>query len=837
MSRKPETLRQHLPVFIIVAILIVVMTFPTIVYVFNTEVAWLPTGNHHDTWMKVWDAWYGKRILDGKADYYYTDLLFYPRGVSLVYHNFSIPHMLVFGGLQALMPLTNAYSLTFLLIVASVTCSAYVYMLYLFKDKWIALFGAVIVGLSPHVVGYPEHPEYRFIATVPLAMYFLHRGLDERRIKLVFLSALTTGLTAYVSLHISVCLVIMLGMILLYNVASRWKDMRFWVAVFCFAATAGLISAPRILPMIESAQALQLAVKYAEVNNDLLEYFINARHPLIKLAFPDESFLWGLHAREARYSSYLGYSVLFLIGAGFLSKTSRRGMLPWLAMAAPFLLLRLGSELTIGGIKHPQILLPKHFLDMWLPAVTEAFRITSAFHIGALIPLAALACIGATALLRKLGTPRPRVALFMLTLVGVVCFEYYQPVRQGELNKSEIAFIDWLQDEPGDVRLIHLPLRHLTRFKANLYQTFHGFSIAEGLIARRSAGAYDYIYNNQLLASWINRQVSSCVLQQREAHLPALNQLIADGFTHVVWHKRLDQDVSFAVSLAGASASYEDDFVSIYRIHDLLQACEPGHMAEHFSAFPYAAVYLTPSIIHECNGLVMSLHQSRSASEAFRTYFSHVSFDQKDMVHFSYNDKTELVVDGTKHWFADLENINGSFNGVWLINNPHETDLPSLPIYQGWFTRNYRFCRRAYDHTDGTIDLYLKPDIPCEALDAHKGREARYDGGARLHNVSYDMAGDQITFYLVWSIDSERDYGFSLQLFDESGRKAVSYDNAVFRDAVNVHGIDISSLPAGAYDMKLILYDRETGDSENGVIVKGDQRFDRALDIGMITID
>ena len=298
------------------------MTFPTIVYVFNTEVFWLPTGNHPDTWLKFWDAWYGKRMLAGQAEYYYTDMLFYPRGSSLVYHNFSIPHMAVFGGLQALMPPSNAYSLTFLLIVVAVSCSAYVYMLYLFKDKWIALLGAVIIGLSPHVVGYPEHPEYRFIATVPLALYFTHRGLAERRIKLVFYGAATTGLTAYVGMHVSVCLVFIVGLYWLYFLASRWNERWYWAALVLFVATAALISAPRVLPMIVNLGSLDGPLRTGnEVNNDLLEYFINARHPLVKRLFPHQSFEWGFGALSSRHSSYLGYSVLLLTGLGFLEKT------------------------------------------------------------------------------------------------------------------------------------------------------------------------------------------------------------------------------------------------------------------------------------------------------------------------------------------------------------------------------------------------------------------------------------------------------------------------------------------------------------------------------------
>ena len=837
VTRLPESLRHHLHFIVVVTILIVVMTFPTIIYVFDTELFWLPTGRHPDTWMKFWDAWYGKRILAGEADFYYTDLLFYPRGASLVYHNFSIPHMLVFGGLQALMPASNAYSLTFLLIVASVTCSAYVYMLYLFKEKWIALLGAVIIGLSPHVVGYPEHPEYRFIATVPLALYFLHRGLAERRYRLVFYAAAITGLTAFVSMHVSVCLDIMLAMVFFYFLASRWKEKSFWSAVAIFAATAALISAPRVVPMLENAQALEEAVgSYGEINDDLLEYFINPRHPIIKLLLPHHSFDWGFGELSSRYSSYLGYSVLLLAGLGFLNKSNRRRMIPWLLMALPFLLLRLGSVLTIGGVSYPQILLPKHYLDQLLPAVTESFRIASAFHLGALVPLAALACFGAAALQRRVAYARR--PLIVLILVGAVCFEYYQPVRQGVISEAELRFLDWLEDEGVDVRLVNLPM-HIWSWRSqySFHQTRTGFPHADGAIARRLADALTYIEQNWLLNEWKGGRAIYCTWRTRREYLPALDQLAADGFTHVVLHKNGGLDYEQADSFVGLEAAYDDDYATIYRIKDLRSACDRDYMAQYFSAFPYAGIYLTPSIIHERNGLVMSFHQSQSAHETFRNYFSNISFDQKNMVHFSYNRLDELVVESSHYLLTYLDNITNAHNGIWLINNPQETDLAPMPIFHDWLEVNYRDCNRFLDRADATIDLYVKRDIPCEALADQSKYEVRYDNGVRLHNVSFDLVANHVTFYLVWTIAPERDYSFSIQFFDDLGQKAHQYDNAVFRDVATVHGVDISSLRDGAYDMKLILYDPDSGATESGTLVESDQRFERFLDIGTIEIE
>ena len=165
------------------------------------------------------------------------------------------------------------------------------------------------------------------------------------------------------------------------------------------------------------------------------------------------------------------------------------------------------------------------------------------------------------------------------------------------------------------------------------------------------------------------------------------------------------------------------DYATIYRINDLRAACDLDHMVQYFSAFPYAGIFLAPSIIHERNGLVMSFHRSQPAQELFTNYFSQISFDRKEMVHISYNDAAELRVQSSHYSLAHLENISGSYNGIWLINNPQETDLSQIPVFHNWLEPNYEFCRRYLDRADATIDLYLKPNIPCE--DAGRQKQIR----------------------------------------------------------------------------------------------------------------
>ena len=837
MTRAFTTIREHLHFITVACTLIVAMTFPTIIYIFNTEVFWLPTGNHEDTWIKFWDAWYGQKLFSGQANLYHTDLLFYPQGVSLVYHNTNILHMLVFGGLQAFMPAANAFSLSFLLIVASAVCSAYVYMLYLFKDKWIALLGAIIVGMSPYVVGYPEHPEYRFIATLILALYFFHRGMDERRIKLVLISAVLFGLTAYVGMHNAVCLAIALCMYILYFSISRWKQKSFWLTLGLFAVIAGLVSSIRFVPMLSSPNRLAQAIDTRgghQVGNDLLEYFVNGRHPLTELLL-QRTFSWGVEPREVRFAAYIGYTALLLIAIGLARTRYRRRMLPWLLLALPFLVLRLGTELTIDGTAYPEIVLPKRFLDDLLPGVTAGFSLTSGFYAGALIPLAALACYGACALLDSL--PKRRRPYLVLLLVGLVAFECFQPVRQGIVEEQELAFVDWLDEEGDDLRLINLPISDWNSMWYMLHQTRSGFPLAQGFTARTSADARQYGDNNYLIDSWGNHRAVECTWKTQGKYLAALDQLESDGFTHVVWHRHRDWAGYVASSFAAADASYADDYVAIYRMDDLRAPCSKRFGAEFAADSPYADIYLMPSVIHRHHGLAMSFHPTQSAHPEFLPYFSQMTFDQKNAIHVSYDDSSALVIQSATDQMSSLDSIVAFNSGVWLINDARETNIMQMPIFQNWFKKHYRSCKRFLDREEAKIDLYLKREIPCDAMGDETRFTAMYDSGMQLRNLAYQLNSDQITFYLVWKIVSERTLAFSIQLFDDQGYKVHQLDQVVFRhEPLSVHSADISSLPEGSYTAKLVVYDYETGAGQSGIVSETGLRFDREFEFATIDL-
>ena len=578
MTKFWRAIRNHLHFIAVVGVLLVVMTYPTIIYVFNTEVFWLPIDSG-DIWIEFWNAWYGKRILAGEASPAFTDLSFYPHGLSLAYHYFSIFHMLCFGALQALLPASNAFNLTYLLITIATTIAAYVYLQYIFKDKWTALFGAVVVGFSGYVVGRPMHPGVAFLATVPLSCYFLHRGLAEARWRFIAISGILIGATVYIGLYIFVCLLLTVSAYFLYFAISQWKDRRFWLMVAAMIAVAGFSGLMRAYPMLSDVTDLDGILDKTsgrETENDLLQFFINYENPFFNRLITNRvtSSIVLLPDPGRWNTSYLGYIPLFLIGLGLIRKIHRRCMFPWLLLLIPFFLLRLGSVLTINGKVFNSVVLPKYTLDRLVPVVFEAFYSTDHFQTGVLLPLAVLSCYGLLAFLDSF--PMRRRGGMVLLLIALLAAEYYRSPPGGHIVlEEEIAFLDWLAEESDmPVRLINLPMNRGNSKQYLFYQTLSGYPQVEGLATRTPPSAYDYIKANPVLNAWHRRESLICTEENRDNYLAAVAQLGDDGFSHVVLHYSLLKPDTIEGSFSGLEPAYEDEFVAVYRLTILPEACQ-----------------------------------------------------------------------------------------------------------------------------------------------------------------------------------------------------------------------------------------------------------------------
>ena len=110
--------------------------------------------------------------------------LLHPDGVSLAFHNFSLPHMAIFASLQAIMP-PVAFNLTHLFLVFLTSTAGYVYLNYLFRDEWIALFGTCRVwhrGIRASAPSTPQYRLHRHAASVAVFSAPWAAGITERAV-------------------------------------------------------------------------------------------------------------------------------------------------------------------------------------------------------------------------------------------------------------------------------------------------------------------------------------------------------------------------------------------------------------------------------------------------------------------------------------------------------------------------------------------------------------------------------------------------------------------------------------------------------------------------------
>ena len=832
-------LRHHWPLFVIVPLIIIITTWPTLALVFETDRAVFST-THGDVRQKLWDVWHLRQFLAGETSFYYSDLMFYPTGLSLAYESFSLPHMFAVALLSAILPMSNAYTLTYLLIVFAVAASAYIYLHYLLRDRWLAALGATVFGLCQFVTAHAAHPDVNLIVSFPLCAYFFQRGINEEHVRYFIFCGITVGLTAFMGMYIFICLFITLAAIVLYFMFFRWREARFWRWMLLLGLVIAFVSAPRIAPMLAESGALDSALsknRGKESATDLTYYFVNHRHPLTT------PLLKGLYrVGKPHYesnTSYLGYLPLALIIVGFVRPAYRRRMLPWLGLALPFLLLRLGSVLQVDGYKYSDIVLPKALLAELLPPVFAPFNVTDHFQMGVLLPLAVLTCYGLKSILD--GRPAKQRARITLAVIAVVAFEYYETTTIRVEPDEQIAFIESLREEEvyGQPRLINLPMGRQHSKYYGFYQTYTGFPHVEGLSGRTPPQAYAYIEGNPMLRAWRRGAAVHCLPPLQADYLTALDQLLADGFTHVVWHHWRGGKTAIDSSFVDTPAIYSDDYARVYRLGDLRRSCDRSSTVNAAALAHLQGLEASTAIFPQEGSAVLSILDELDALDGKNSTGAAFLFatDRYRPLALIDGEVEALDYGNSEDDGPDAAELLADHFVLLLVYNPQMTDPQALRSYREWIGARFKSCRRLTDADDAVIEYFLHREFPCELALAAQPLEVHYDNGIRLGNLLVDSHPGELELHLLWTRLPSESHAFSLQIFDDGGAKVAGTDFTVGLDPLARRRADISSWSPGDYDLKLILYNYDSGVSVPGALASSGERFERELAIGRITID
>ena len=248
-----------------------------------------------------------------------------------------------------------------------------------------------------------------------------------------------------------------------------------------------------------------------------------------------------------------------------------------------------------------------------------------------------------------------------------------------------------------------------------------------------------------------------------------------------------------------------------------------AHMP-HFQDFIYEAETLAGN-----NELILSFHPTGNISSRVLDYYRKALTTWAHIVHISYAAAGELNIQSNLSTYASLEAIAANARSVWLVHNPQQTNLQSMPVFTDWFVKEYQLCARILETDDNIVDYYLWPSIPCELVASEGPFGVRYDSGTELGNFLVERTADELRVLLWWAHSPDENYSLTLQIFDANDEKVQQLDAVISGEPIDIFDLDLSALPAGEYALKLIVYDRLTVERQPGTIVADGRRFDWAL--------
>jgi hypothetical protein len=479
-------------------LLSVLMTFP-VSFQFGTHYI----GGGTDLWVFPWEDWWCLRCLLEGRNPFFTTSIFYPHGVSAVYHNFAWLNTSMWIPLSPLIGPVAAHNLIFLFNLALAGIGMHSFVHYLTKDHQAALLAGMIFAFWPYRMSHFNHPNMISVGWVPLCMLFLARTIqckgkrsdsirEEPKLKLALLTGLFFALTGIARwMH----LIYTSGLILVYLLHSVLFERKYWnqrtiVALVVTFACAALLMAPLLSPLVVvqirgGQQAEDIFIPGGDAfGTDLVSYFVPERgHPLFLSLLGD---LWG----RMRRGAYLGYVALILAGVGLLKGPRDRAL--WFVAGAGLFILALGSELQVAG-HQLDISLPYSWVQDWPPV--RVMRHPHRFNILLSFPLAVLAAYGMAWLAPRLKRP----TIWTLGLAALILIEYL-PWPYPTSRAGAPPFYQELACETGDFAILDLPLGPSGPAKLYMYySTFHGKALVGGRVARLPRTAYAFIDSIPLL--------------------------------------------------------------------------------------------------------------------------------------------------------------------------------------------------------------------------------------------------------------------------------------------------------------------------------------------------
>lgn len=493
-------------------------------------------GDGFDGWQNYWNLWWMKTaLLEQHTSPFFTDLLYYPTGVGLLFHTLNPFNGLLTLPIQLAFGLFAAYNSVVLFSFAVGGVGAYLLarqVLGAGRSRFAAFVAGVIFTFAPvHVAHLLGHMQVISLEWISFFVVYLLRALEGRRrpsrdldrtsdqgqgggrqgaAHNAILAALFLVLTALCDWYFVLYCLIFSAAALVWHasvVRSARRALQGGLIIAAIWLIWGLALSPLLLPMVHEASQSRFMVPdpahSRALSADLLAFITpQGFHPL-----------WGEWARSqsavftasiSEFTVFAGFTVLALAAWGLIAgrgalfvawgrhrrsadgppQTGPFGGRPgfWLFALAVFFVLSLGPVLHIGGRTAllpdgGEIHLPYGWLARSVPFM-EITRSVSRYDIMVMLALSILAAMGLDRLRRGRGGRR----WLAWAACAAVLFEFLP----APYPLSEPDTPSWYRMLAADARpgaVLNLPM-NWDRPGYLLYQTVHGKPLTAAYISR-----------------------------------------------------------------------------------------------------------------------------------------------------------------------------------------------------------------------------------------------------------------------------------------------------------------------------------------------------------------
>lgn len=492
-----------------------------------------PAGYGGDAWAHHWNYWWVKTAIAQGLNPYYTDLLYYPEGVSLTTHNIPWFNIGLWLPLQAFIGGPAAYGLIYILAFAFNGFAMFL-LLREYTDRMAAAFvGGLIFGAWPYVVSQMGHPNMIVLGWVPLTLLMLKRTMERGRLRDAVAAGVFLALTGIVRWQLLIMASIAVGLFVTHKLAtdSACRTRRTIMSLLLVGLVALALMAPLLLPVVADAIAqddLDPVLKTGtERSSDLLSYVTPNRNLRLYSGLTRQ--LGDSLNFSGDQMKFIGFIALVLLLIGVIK--GRPAAWLWMAMLVTYVILALGPELRIGHQSLPEVPMPYRLVqDFFLIRIV---RNPARYNVFVGLPVAMLAGLGMTYLLNHPRLQRGTVLLTALFAI-LICAEYwFAPYRTLTLHTP-----DWyveLSQVPGEFAVLDLPMDRAGHDKLYMYfQTTHGRPLLQGHVSRVPPEAEEYLESNPFL----KRLTSDNTMDPSLPVMHQLGQLSDAGVRYIILHKR-----------------------------------------------------------------------------------------------------------------------------------------------------------------------------------------------------------------------------------------------------------------------------------------------------------